>query len=63
MSWPPSVFIGHSTNDDLIGILAQIWDLKTCRDTPCGFRSAINNFGYYQQAAYYLGMSRSEPAC
>ena len=33
----------------------DVWDLKTCRDaSPRGFRSAINNFRYYQQAAYYL---------
>ena len=33
----------------------DIWDLKTCRDaSPRGFRSAINNFFYYQQAAFYL---------
>ena len=38
----------------------DIWDLKTCRDaSPRGFRSAINNFGYYQQAAYYLTACRA----
>tara|TARA_Y100000114_G_scaffold22758_1_gene18481 strand:- start:618 stop:1394 length:777 start_codon:yes stop_codon:yes gene_type:complete len=37
----------------------DIWDLKTCRDaSPRGFRSAINNFRYYQQAAYYLAGAR-----
>jgi exodeoxyribonuclease VIII len=38
----------------------DIWDLKTCRDaSPFGFRSAINNFRYYQQAAYYLTAVRA----
>ena len=38
----------------------DIWDLKTCRDaSPRGFRSAINNFLYFQQAAYYLNGCRS----
>ena len=33
----------------------DIWDLKTCRDaSPRGFKSAVNNFLYFQQAAYYL---------
>ena len=36
-----------------------IWDLKTCRDaSPRGFRTAINTFRYYQQAAYYLSGAR-----
>ncbi len=38
----------------------DVWDLKTCRDaSPRGFRSAINTFRYYQQAAYYLTAARS----
>ena len=38
----------------------DVWDLKTCRDaSPGGFRSAINNFRYYQQAAYYLTAVRA----
>ena len=38
----------------------DVWDLKTCRDaSPRGFRSAINTFRYYQQAAYYLNGARS----
>ena len=38
----------------------DIWDLKTTRDaSPRGFRSSINSFRYYQQAAYYLNGARS----
>ena len=38
----------------------DIWDLKTCRDASTrGFRSAINNFKYYQQAAFYLNGART----
>ena len=38
----------------------DIWDLKTCRDaSPRGFKSAINNFLYYQQAAFYLTGARA----
>lgn len=38
----------------------DVWDLKTCRDaSPRGFRSAINSFRYYQQAAYYLNGART----
>jgi len=38
----------------------DIWDLKTCRDaSPRGFRSAINTFRYYQQAAYYLAAAEA----
>jgi exodeoxyribonuclease VIII len=37
----------------------NVWDLKTCRDaSPRGFRSAINNFLYFQQAAFYLTACR-----
>ena len=37
----------------------DVWDLKTCRDaSPRGFRTAINTFRYYQQAAYYLSGAR-----
>jgi len=33
----------------------EVWDLKTCRDaSPRGFKSAVNNFRYYMQAAFYL---------
>ena len=32
-----------------------IIDLKTCRDaSPSGFKKAIRNFSYHQQAAFYL---------
>ena len=32
-----------------------VWDLKTCRDaSPRGFKSAVNNFKYFQQAALYV---------
>mgnify|MGYP006405942595 FL=1 len=33
----------------------NVWDLKTCRDaSPRGFRSAVNMWRYYQQAALYV---------
>ncbi len=37
-----------------------IIDLKTCRDaSPKGFKQAIRNFGYHQQAAFYLDAAAS----
>jgi exodeoxyribonuclease VIII len=37
----------------------DVWDLKTCRDaSPRGFKTAINSFRYYQQAAFYLAAAR-----
>jgi len=37
-----------------------IIDLKTCRDaSPSGFKRAIRNFGYHQQAAFYLDAAAS----
>jgi len=37
-----------------------IIDLKTCRDaSPKGFKQAIRNFGYFQQAAFYLDAAAS----
>ena len=36
-----------------------IIDLKTCRDaSPKGFRYAVKNFGYHQQAAFYLDAAK-----
>ena len=36
------------------------WDLKTCRDgSPRGFKSAINGFRYYMQAALYVDACRA----
>jgi len=38
----------------------DVWDLKTCRDaSPRGFKSAINSFRYYQQAAFYVRACRA----
>ena len=38
----------------------NVWDLKTARDaSPRGFRSAINNFNYYMQAALYLDAAKA----
>ena len=38
----------------------DVWDLKTCRDaSPRGFKSAINSFRYYQQAAFYIRACRA----
>ena len=37
-----------------------IIDLKTCRDaSPSGFKKAIRNFSYHQQAAFYLDAAAS----
>tara|TARA_R100001079_G_scaffold106341_1_gene74395 strand:+ start:8433 stop:9206 length:774 start_codon:yes stop_codon:yes gene_type:complete len=37
-----------------------VWDLKTARDaSPRGFKSAVNNFNYYMQAALYLDACRA----
>ena len=37
-----------------------IIDLKTCRDaSPKGFKQAVRNFGYHQQAAFYLAAAAS----
>ena len=36
-----------------------IIDLKTCRDaSPRGFKFAVRNFGYHQQAAFYLDAAK-----
>ena len=38
----------------------DVWDLKTCRDaSPRGFKSAINSFRYFQQAAFYVRACRA----
>lgn len=37
----------------------DIWDYKSARDaSPRGFKSAVNSYKYYQQAAYYLTAAR-----
>jgi len=37
-----------------------IIDLKTCRDaSPKGFKQAVRNFNYHQQAAFYLDAAAS----